>query len=336
MNEDDKKYQLKDDITKKCDGKSNEATTTQVTKKLILSKMSIMHLNIQGIAGKRTQLEVILENHPVDILCISEHWLTNLEMSNYKINNYNLVNSFCRENHIRGGICIFAKPDLNFKSFSYNKCIEKSFEVTVIVNKNIIKDSTLFIITIYRSPNSDIDIFIEKMYELMCDLYKPGCYYIACGDINIDLLNKKNKITKTVCNLFSEFNLINHINTPTRITNTTSTGIDVLFSNFQKMSVLIQDMYISDHTLQICKFSIPNSLPTISKFTIYNRDYSEKNLATFRSLIAEEQWLETFQSNDLNIAFNYFFNTYLYHYNVAFPYKNIKKQKRKKNGLTVK
>lgn len=285
--------------------------------------LSLMHFNIQGIASKASQLEVLLDIHPTDIVCFSEHWLTSAEMKHFKLNGYTLINSFCRKEYTHGGVCIFATKNLYLKPFSYNKCIEKIFEVTIATFKTLNK--SLFLITVYRIPNSSIDLFVDEMYALIYEIYKTNSYYIVCGDFNVDFL-VESKDSKKVADMFREFDMKNHIDKPTRITK----GIDAIFSNMSVNSAYVKDTHLSDHTFQICSFSLAKPNNEITKI-FYRHDYSDDNLITFRNLLLCEKWADTYTCcDDVNAAFDAFYTTFKFHYLNSFPLKRITVYKKKK------
>lgn len=284
-----------------------------------------MHLNAQGIVEKNLQLEVLLEIHPTDILCVSEHWLSASDIRYFKIKNYVLINSFCREKHIRGGVCIFAKEFLNFKPHSVIKSIEKNFEICLARYDDIKRGCVLYIVVVYRSPKSNVHIFIDTLYELMYKIYEPNNNYIVCGDVNIDSLID-NGDTKKLFNLFAEFGMFNHISKPTRITGTSSTGVDVIFSNIEAKLSFVGDTHISDHTFQLCSFLISKGSRVAEDIT-YSRDYGDANLMAFRNMLLHEKWSDVYLSQDVNDVFNSFLTTYQFHYNKAFTFKKVHHRK---------
>lgn len=66
---------------------------------------------------------------------------------------------------------------------------------------------------------------------------------ILIGDINIDLLTCNSTNTKRLTELGKTLNLIQVIDAPTRITNHTSTLVDVCFTDISHIS----NWFISDH-----------------------------------------------------------------------------------------
>ena len=106
---------------------------------------------------------------------------------------------------------------------------------------------------IYRAPNTDIPDFIDEL-EVILNFTKNQKMYI-CGDFNIDLLKCGNHQNSDdfVNKLFS-YGFFPLINTPTRVTGSTATLIDNIYTNEMSVNIepgiLIND--ISDHLPILC------------------------------------------------------------------------------------
>ena len=48
--------------------------------------LKVLHYNIQGLCNKNLQLEILLRDERVDVLCLNEHWLTQGELNSLVIN----------------------------------------------------------------------------------------------------------------------------------------------------------------------------------------------------------------------------------------------------------
>lgn len=86
-----------------------------------------MHQNIAGLLNKADTLSVYLEEFetnstPIDIICITEHFMMEGLENLVTIPNYKLVTSFSRD-QCRGGACILAKSHLECKELTNVKKI---------------------------------------------------------------------------------------------------------------------------------------------------------------------------------------------------------------------
>lgn len=286
------------------------------TKTIINNSLTVVHYNIQGIEDKFDELDQLLTEVNADIICVCEHWLVKTNMCFIKLNNFELVSYFCREQFKRGGVCILAKPQLDCKPVAYNS-VEKHFEVCICEFNTVCNVYKVYIICVYRSPDSDFNVFINEFEEMMLSIFRANCYYVICGDINVNILcdsKQKNDLLNTM----TEFDLKTHINVPTRITCNSSTCIDNIFSNLNLKSAKVNDIYLSDHTYQVCEFDL--FVPDSSKNKYIDiRDFSNENINAFYSFLNNELWTNLYDDGNFNEKFDYFYDTFLYYYNCAFP-----------------
>lgn len=152
------------------------------------SVVNILHLNVQSIRNKLDELNMFLSVLPVQILCLNEHWLHQSEINLYVPSNYILIDIFCRNVRNYGGVAIYLRRnfDTSFNTLDLSQiCKPLIFEV-VGVRFNRLK---LILISLYRSPNTSIDNFIDGLDDLYNFLETfPRYKCILVGDINIDVL----------------------------------------------------------------------------------------------------------------------------------------------------
>jgi exonuclease III len=124
----------------------------------------------------------------LDVLCLTEHWFGENEIDYYKFDNYSLVSKFCRKNKQHGGSCIYVKTNLEAKPYNLSESLnqEEHFEACII---ELIQLSTI-IICVYRTPSSNINIFIETLDIIISNEINKGKSAIIVGDLNIDFLGR--------------------------------------------------------------------------------------------------------------------------------------------------
>ena len=212
-----------------------------------------MHFNIQGLtADKILDLEILLTYYDIDICCLTEHhWQGKEVIETFNLVKYKTVSSFSRTNFLKGGVCILAKNTLNFNNVKVSKiCEEKTFEICCAqFNFDVF---SICVFSIYRSPKSDFSSFLTKLSTVLEDKYNSKYRYVICGDVNVNFLpSAEKKDSKLLANLLAEFNIKPTIFCPTRITDTSETCIDNIFTDIANGHVKVCDSDISDHTYQI-------------------------------------------------------------------------------------
>ena len=87
------------------------------------------------------------------------------------------------------------------------------------------------VLVVYRIPGQDINNFVNNIIPILKILSnaKETCY--ICGDFNTDLLNYNHTATQLFLDTFMSFSFRPLINMSTRITESTSTLIDNIFTN---------------------------------------------------------------------------------------------------------
>ena len=105
--------------------------------------------------------------------------------------------------------------------------LEESNVEAVWVELRIMSQPVLLCV-VYRSPSSDTGIFtyVANMLELA---HKENKEIILMGDLNVNLLGT-GSLVSALSLIIEEFCLTQMISTPTRVTSTSETSIDVLFT----------------------------------------------------------------------------------------------------------
>jgi exonuclease III len=133
-------------------------------------------------------IEVLLADKSLelDVLCFTEHWLREDEIGYYNFENYCLVSKFCRKNKQHGGSCIYVKTNLEAKPYNLFEKLkqEEHFEASIIELTQL----NTIIMCVCRTPNSNINIFIETLDSIISILKNKGKSIIISGDLNVDFL----------------------------------------------------------------------------------------------------------------------------------------------------
>ena len=122
------------------------------------------------------------------------------ELQKISINDYKLAAYFCRTSYAKGGVCTYALKSLKVGTINIEtQCKEKDLELAAI--KLSLNSSVICVITIYRAPSGNFNLFINKLDTILRHLYNPALEFIICGDVNIDYLQnteKKKSTTKSL------------------------------------------------------------------------------------------------------------------------------------------
>lgn len=261
------------------------------------NNFSVGHLNINRLLHKTHFVKDIIQEHNLSILALSETWLNeDISDNEIAIPNYRLVRRD-RSGRLGGGVCIFIHCSLNYRLC--HKIQNPSLEM-IWIQINLRKEQ-LYIGCLYRPPSEPVHYW-SVLDECLEDL--EGKSLILMGDLNVDILNSSDPCfhhLKTVCDSLA---LKNIIDSPTRITATSSKCLDVILSNVESFTTGKAQHYdFSDHALvyfktekmetpqqHVTKVTTRRSWPTnpIREF----RHAVENTLSSLTATSAEFMWKE--------------------------------------------
>ena len=176
-----------------------------------------------------------------------------------------------------GGVITYIHKDISkFKPIknltfcnSYNHCLATEIQVG---------SKKITILNIYRSPDYLNTSFLEEFEKVVDQCKNRTCYIL--GDSNYNLLNlDKHQPTETYFNLLTAASFKPLITKPTRITDTSQSLIDHVWTNdlrnnnTTKSHIIITD--ITDHFPCITTVSSPE-INMKGYRTILKRDFNEK------------------------------------------------------------
>jgi len=258
------------------------------------------------------------EHSNINILCFTEHWLSEVQLKVLNIEGFRLVSSFSRSHSASGGSCIFIRNTIETKDVNYLRDLGKEnvFEISAIE----LPDNSTIIACIYRSPDSDFYTFLYTLEWLIFKVSSKGKRLVLCGDLNVNFLQHNNKLVD-LQNLLVMNNLTNIVKSPTRISDRSVSLIDVMIvdNTDNEMFTVNQDLGYSDHLAQLLYMKSKNLLK--GPITKHKRHFTDKNIEEFQYLLHKENWEEVTTSDEPNISFNIFMDTLSYYFNTAFPLK---------------
>ena len=163
-----------------------EATTEKETRNLL----TIEHLNAQSILAHIEEIELLLIERKIDILCVSETWLdASIQDSFIHILDFNVY----RCDHGRGGgTLIYVRNDLKVNIIFVDA--EKADGIEDVWISVQHKKLPSFIIgCVYQHPKALASSFdyLSKTFKNICLRKKP---VFILGDMNEDFLTPNDKI----------------------------------------------------------------------------------------------------------------------------------------------
>nr|CAI5831929.1 unnamed protein product [Callosobruchus analis] len=284
-------------------------------------EVNMLFLNIRSLSCKLDELELQIGEKNYDILCLCEHWLTDQNIEQCNLNNFNISNYYCRKLTKGGGVMIYAKDNIVTKKISVIDSLseEKHCEIVGVE----IKDPNIIILCTYRSPNCQLNIFFDcfaKALDFLSSQDKPIFIY---GDFNIDIL-ADDQGSNEFLNLVNSYGYSFLNNLATRISKTYKNSCldNCITKRKDFCTYSLWDTYMSDHMAisNKCKF---NSRTTKNNITIISpfRPICEDNIAACVEYLKHIDWNGILTGDDVNILFNIFLEKLLLVLEECFPNK---------------
>ncbi|XP_045466781.1 uncharacterized protein LOC123675466 [Harmonia axyridis] len=255
----------------------------------------------------------------LSILCLTEHWKSKEQLISLPIKDFNLIGSFCRTEGSHGGSAVYLHKSIKGKTRKEIQKFSQCGDIECAAVEFHGKNTSVIVLTIYRPPNGDMKTFFFKLENILDKIHQENKLIIIAGDFNIEML-QMNKDRSEFMNLMESFNLNPTINEPTRITNTSSSSIDNIFTNILKWESLVFDLHLSDHQAQKLTIHLDsNKNNDIS----HRRFFGQKEKEEFLKKLFNQDWnpVKEIDENNVNQQWDTFVSMFGNIFNENFPKK---------------
>ena len=219
---------------------------------------------------------------------------------------------------------------MNFRERNDLFILENVIECVFIeVDKSVFGlNKNMLVGVVYRPPNSSVHDFTEAIQPLLYKIKRENKICHILGDYNIDLLKSDTHTpTAEFLDQMYTYSFIPLINRPTRVTNSSATLIDNIFTNHisQEYDIIsgILLTKISDHfPIFYCCDKI---IKCQNNDVIITHKICAETIDTFSKKLAELNWDALLSEEDPQNAYDLFYDVYSSLYVKCFPKVVIKK-----------
>ena len=233
--------------------------------------LKILYLNARSLKNKMEEVEIMINEEKIDVMVVSETWVTKNETKYYNFKMYNSV--YATRKKRGGGLGIFINKKISFEVLE--KCENTYSYISIKIHS-----PEVYLCGLYKPPSVKPKTFFEFLEEKLENLNKIGHDCFVLGDININIF-KNNEITKQLLDVYTSnnFKMGNKI-TATRKTKNTSTLIDHIITNTnKKIKLNLKVSPLSDHLLQFLEILNENNTTNTTKYKqIYVTKYNTEKL----------------------------------------------------------
>ena len=294
-------------------------------------KLSFFHMNIKSPPKHHNELEIYLGSLQVkfSFIGLSETWLDECKHDLYDIDGYSCVHRYRTTR--KGGVTLAIKNEIPYMTRCDIEYFDSEMESPFIeIDKEVFGTSCNIVIGIkYRMPDYSVDIFSERMNDVLNIIQKECKICYILGDLNIDFLKyDEHRPTSTFLDVLYAYNVFPLISKPTRVTKSTATLIDhILTNNFDvstnhKQGIICND--ISDHyaIFHISEYKKAAE----SENYIVNRDMRHQNVVKFSEELKGIDWENVVNKQNAQEAYSIFHKIITEKYNLCFPIKKCRKR----------
>ena len=223
---------------------------------------------------------------------------------------------------MRNGISFTNRNDLEY--------FDSEMETTLIEIDSTVfgTKSTIVVAVIYRMPDSSVDVFNERICDIMNVITKEKkiCYLV--GDLNIDLLkHEEHRPTSDFVDILYANNMFPLIVKPTRVTDKSVTLIDhIMTNNFDVFSRHKQGILMSSISDHYAIFHIAGNAqfqPSVSNHKTLMRDMRHRNIQKFVHEMKIVNWNQVLECDDAQLAYTTFHAMISEKYNKCFPLRKF-------------
>ena len=266
--------------------------------------------------------------HDFTVIGLSETWLNDNDGDLHGLCGYKVI-GHNRVDRAGGGVAVCVQDNVYLKERSDLSYFDEDCETVFIeVEEGQQRQNHNVIIgEIHRPPNQDISSFSDKMNNIVniVRMENKTCYLL--GDYNINILNYASHVqTAQFVDMMSSNGFLPLITRPSRVTATSATLIDNIFTNnIGDVNHSVQGLFITDISDHFLVFHIAKQMEIKENDTyVYKRLYNSRNRENFCVAMSNIRWDEISRATDTQQDFDTFHKHLIEMYNKHFPKIRIK------------
>ena len=215
--------------------------------------LKIGNMNVRSLAPSSDLVSDYVKRYNIDVICLTETWLRR-GAPDIPLNNLVAANRLDRRKKKGGGVAIYCRDDLSYSRLKSPSLPPSSHLELIWIAVQCGHNRSLVIGCVYRPPIYDkIKEDLEALEQSIQKFLSEGKQLVLCGDLNCDILRPTLPHVRQLLSLINNVGLHQCVREPTRITNSSSTLIDIaLVSNPSLVTACTsEDCIVSDHNFVI-------------------------------------------------------------------------------------
>ena len=276
----------------------------------------LVHLNVRSLVKKIDQVRILLGEANLDVITLSETWLSEAVHSNtVELDSYILYRQdrhFKRVGKKRGGgllTFIHSKYAAECEQLTELSCATKDIEAQwSAIHRPHCK--SVWICNLYRPPKGNLETAVDYLDECLkqVDMSKNEVYVL--GDFNVNYKNKLSEEYKKLNFMIKANGLSQVVDNTTRNSDKSSSLLDIILTNSKYISVAgTLGHFISDHQpVYVVKKKARDSRP---KVEFEGRSYRNYNKERLREALQDMDWADLHTILDPDDAWDFIVSRFL-------------------------
>ena len=232
-----------------------------------------------------------------------------LEVPDYKLYRID------RQNKKGGGVCVYVSRNYKSEFLRDISLISPSGFHQLWLKIKVRNSKSIAVCMTYRPPDTPLSCFDSDLAASFIYVSSLNLPVYILGDLNCNLLDSDGLASKALTNFYRSFNLSQLITTPTRVTESTTSLLDVVLASDTKQvrEANVLQSSISDHDLVYVTLRLKK--PRTKPVFITSRSFKHYKPERFYEDISVAPWsvVDVFSDvEDKLYAFNSLFNTILH------------------------
>jgi len=266
---------------------------------------------------------LFIQNHSIDIMTLSETWLDDT-VSDLEICPPHYGLSIVRRDRNRrgGGVAVIFSNHVHYRScFDLSEGNVESLWVELFPNS---KRAALMCCA-YRSP-SDCHFFDNFMMECEKGLLSYCQKLVILGDLNSNLALSSSQQTKFLRSFMNQFHLYELVQSPTRVTATSSSQLDLILTNspFNFQNTAAVPFSGSDHHVVVSFYCARGISQSCDHKIVYSWQYHKLNGELLDSILLDDSWSIVFDVDNVNVCAEAFTLVMQHFFDVLLPVRKLR------------
>ena len=240
--------------------------------------MKIGHLNIRSLTAKLEEVNALLISEKLDLLCLSETFLTAdvltdfLVFPGYKVCRADRGQPRRGRKIVRGGgVAIIYKDYLRVEVLKLENTDPAVDTLWLSVSH---RGRSVVVGAIYRPPDSAISGFLDSLHGLLQAALSKGRPLFLLGDVNINVSDHEASSVRRYMQLLTDLSLHQLVSEPTHLSPRPTT-LDHIITNRADLGATVKVLAdsLSDHQPVVCSVPLPKirTAPVIREIRRWER-----------------------------------------------------------------